>query len=99
MQKKPFVPQMQRTADRDIPFVVRAPGAKEVVVTGDFTNWSRDGIRLDMKSDDEWFGTLRLPSGRHQYRLLIDGEWRDDPDALVRVPNPFGTENCVLDVS
>jgi len=29
---------------REVPFTVRAKGASEVVVTGDFTQWTRDGI-------------------------------------------------------
>jgi hypothetical protein len=28
----------------------------------------------------------------------VDGEWRDDPNCTERVPNPFGSENCVLHV-
>ncbi|MBI4566265.1 MAG: hypothetical protein HY716_16390 [Planctomycetes bacterium] len=98
MNQKPFSAPSQQAGGRDFPFVVCAPGAKDVVVTGDFTNWSKEGIRLQMKSDDEWRGTLRLAPGRYQYRLLIDGEWRDDPKAPVRVQNPFVTENCVLEV-
>jgi hypothetical protein len=29
----------------------------------------------------------------------VDGEWRDDPRATLRAPNPFGTENAVVFVS
>jgi hypothetical protein len=38
---------------------------------------------------------VALPPGNHQYRFRVDGEWRDDPAAAVRVPNPFGGENAV----
>jgi hypothetical protein len=69
-----------------------------VCVTGDFTSWSREGIPLNMRSDDEWRATLKLPPGRYEYRLLVDGEWRDDPNARQSVPNAFGTQNGVLEV-
>ena len=83
---------------REVPFTVRAKGASEVVVTGDFTQWSRDGIRLRKGPNDEWRTVLELEPGEHQYRLVIDGNWQDDPQATKRVPNPYGGHNSVLRV-
>lgn len=37
----------------------------------------------------------KLPAGRYQYRFLVDGEWRDDPECMVRLPNPYGSHNMV----
>ena len=82
-----------------IPLRIRAEGAKEVVLTGDFTQWSKEKIRLDPITPGEWAGLLELPPGEYQYRLLVDGEWRDHPEADRRVSNPFGTQNCVLTVA
>jgi len=36
--------------------------------------------------------------GRYEYRFVVDGQWRDDPACTERVPNGFGSENCVLRV-
>ena len=83
---------------REVPIVVRAKGAREVAVTGDFTKWSSEGIRLRKGPNDEWRTILELEPGEYQYRLLIDGSWQDDPLAARRVPNPYGGENCVLKV-
>jgi 1,4-alpha-glucan branching enzyme len=83
---------------REVPFTVRAKGANEVVVTGDFTQWTRDGIRLRKGPNDEWRTVLELEPGEHQYRLVIDGNWQDDPQATKRVPNPYGGYNSVLRV-
>ena len=41
---------------------------------------------------------LELEPGEHQYRLVIDGVWQDDPQAVKRVPNPYGGFNSVLRV-
>ena len=87
-----------QTATREVPFTVRAKGASEVVVTGDFTQWTRDGIRLRKGPNDEWRTVLELEPGEHQYRLVIDGNWQDDPQATKRVPNPYGGHNSVLRV-
>jgi len=83
---------------REVPFIVRAKGASEVVVTGDFTQWTREGIRLRKGSNDEWRTVLALEPGEYQYRLVIDGNWQDDPQAAKQVPNPFGGNNSILRV-
>ena len=87
----------QRTA-REVPIVVRAKGASEVIVTGDFTQWSRDGIRLRKGPSEEFRTILELEPGEYQYRLVIDGVWQEDPQALRSVPNPYGGQNSVLKV-
>ena len=87
-----------QTVTREVPFTVRAKGASEVVVTGDFTQWTREGIRLRKGPNDEWRTVLELEPGEHQYRLVIDGNWQDDPQATKRVPNPYGGHNSVLRV-
>lgn len=81
---------------RRVPFSVRLDGAKEVILTGDFSSWSLEGIRLVRSGENLWTTTLELPSGEYQYRLLVDGEWRNPLEANRRVPNAFGSENCVL---
>lgn len=85
-------------ARKSVPLVVRVEGAKSVAVTGEFNRWSPEGVPLSQIHDGEWAVNLDLPPGEHQYRLIVDGEWRDDPSAKRHVPNPFGTENCVLKV-
>ena len=77
---------------------LNAPGAKSVAVTGSFCDWAREGHPLEHDGHGTWKATLTLPPGRHEYRLLVDGQWQDDPTCAERVPNPFGTENCVLEV-
>jgi 1,4-alpha-glucan branching enzyme len=82
-----------------VPFKTKAEGAKEVVLTGDFTNWAKDKIRLRPLGNGEWNTLLELPPGEYRYRLLIDGQWHDHAQAQKRVPNAFGSEDCILVVS
>jgi hypothetical protein len=81
---------------RTVTFVARIEAATSVRVTGDFTEWSQGGIPLAMEAGGEWKTLLKLAPGEYQYRLIVDGEWRDHPEAQKRVPNPFGSENDVL---
>ena len=88
-----------KPAAKPVTFIVEAPDAKEVVLTGDFTKWAVDQIRCTRGSDGKWRGSVTLAPGEYQYRLRVDGQWRDHPAASRRVPNSFGSENCVLTVS
>jgi len=87
-----------RSQTRRVTIVVRAPEAKDVRITGDFTRWAEQGIRLSSDGRGHWRTVLPLGPGDYQYRLLVDGIWQDHADAADRVPNPFGSENCVLKV-
>ncbi len=81
-----------------VAFTLEAPDAQRVHVTGSFCDWQTNSCALKRGRRGIWRTTLSLPPGRHEYRFLVDGEWRDDPACTERVPNPFGTENCVLHV-
>ena len=84
---------------RRVSFVAHVPDAKAVSVTGDFTEWSPEGIPLSKGSNGDWQTTLTLDPKEYQYRLRVDGQWSDHAEAAKRVANPFGTENGVLTVS
>ena len=87
-----------RSISRRVPMVVKAQKAMDVRVTGDFTGWGKQGIRLSHDGSGGWRTVLNLEPGKYQYRLLVDGAWKDHAEAVLRVPNPFGSENCVLNV-
>ena len=84
---------------RLVPVTVRVGEGKQVVMTGDFNGWSKDGIPMKAVGDGRYRAQLRLAPGTYQFRVLVDGRWADDQEAPRRVSNPFGTENSVLEVS
>ena len=84
---------------KQIMFVAKLKDAKQVVVTGDFTRWSKEQVRMAKGPNGEWQALLNLSPGEYQYRLIVDGEWRDHAEAQKRVANPYGTQNCILTVS
>jgi len=76
-----------------------APEAQSVLLAGDFTEWRTAPVGLKKDKKGVWKKTLTLPPGRYEYRLLVDGQWRDDPLCTARVPNGFGSQNCVCVVN
>ncbi len=85
------------TPKKRVQFAYNAPEAQSVVVTGTFCDW-QEGYPLKKDRKGVWKTTLSLVPGRYEYRFLVDGTWCDDPQCTERVPTPFGTENCVLNV-
>ena len=79
-------------------FSFTAPTALSVQLVGDFTNWQKQAINLRKGPDGIWRAVVELEPGPHHYRFLVDGQWHDDPDCTLRVPNPFGSHNSVRQV-
>ena len=80
-------------------FELIEPYASEVQLVGDFTDWEQKPIALKRQKDGCWKATVPLDPGTHQYRFIVDGQWRDDSACSQRATNPFGSQNCVRDVS
>jgi 5'-AMP-activated protein kinase regulatory beta subunit len=89
----------QHKAKQKVTFSYVAPEAHDVLVAGDFTDWEESPVSLKKGKNGAWTTTVSLPPGTYEYRLLVDGEWRDDPGCLQRNPNQFGSENCVCIVN
>lgn len=79
-------------------FVLMAPQASSVHLTGDFVAWSREGIALeDLRGSGIWTADVPLPPGVYQYTFVIDGsEWTPDPRAVSQVDDGFGQQNSVV---
>jgi len=89
-----------RHTSQGLLFVQPANGAeKKVAVAGDFNGWSDSADRL--KRDPElgvWQACVNVPPGRYRYRLVVDGNWTNDPYNSYVESNPFGELNSVVEV-
>ncbi len=80
-------------------FHFRAPDAMSVILVGDFTHWQQRGIPMSRGKDGLWTTIVELQPGKHTYRFLVDGEWRDDPECTIRVDNPYGGQDMVREAA
>ena len=80
-------------------FSFAAPTAMSVQLVGDFTRWQQQPIAMRKGTDGIWRASVELAPGAHHYRFLVDGQWRDDPECAMRVPNPFGTQDDIRQVA
>jgi len=77
-----------------IEFGLLEPDAKYVFLSGDFNQWNTSSHPMKKAKNGVWKLALNLDPGEYEYRLFIDGEWKNDPNCHSCVPNPFGTSNC-----
>lgn len=83
---------------KQVTITSRMGDARTVSITGDFTDWSGQGIPLRRETGGIWQTSLSLAPGDYQYRLLVNGQWSDHLEAGERIPNPYGSKNCILRV-
>ncbi|UCC99025.1 MAG: AAA family ATPase [Phycisphaerales bacterium] len=80
-------------------FVTLYPRAQNVQIAGDFNNWKPEEAPMQKVGDSGvWQTQMRLPAGRYRYRLVVDGQWQQDPYNELTELNPFGGFNSVLEI-
>jgi cyclomaltodextrinase len=83
----------------EVTFACQAPGAGAVHLAGSFNDWNPTATAMtDADGDGTWEATLDLQPGRHQYKFVVDGQWREDPAAAEQVDDGFGGKNSVVQV-
>ena len=100
------VAQIDRTAtgaamdSREVVVRYRDAAANDVRIAGDFNGWVPDrGVRSLIESEGKtrvWTKILSLPPGTYEYRYVVDGEWREDPDNPEAVTSAVGGRNSLL---
>jgi len=87
-------------ASREVVVHYRDPQAQDVRIAGDFNGWVPDkGVRSLVEQNSGtrvWTKILVLPPGRYEYRYVVDGEWREDPENPEAVAAPGGGRSSVL---
>jgi len=72
------------------------PEAQNVFLVYDFNGWDVNSHPFKKDSKGIWKASTTLIPGRYEYRFLVDGAWQNDSTCTTYVPNPYGSENCVL---
>ena len=77
-----------------IRFSLRSQGsAQKVLVAGSFSQWKP--LTMRRQREGSFALTVTVPSGIHEYRFIVDGNWTTDPDNDTYVLNPYGSANSV----
>ncbi len=81
-----------------VKFVTLYPRARTVQIAGDFNNWQPQKTALESTQDGKWELAIALAPGKYRYRMVVDGQWQQDPYNEQVELNPFGEYNSILEV-
>jgi 5'-AMP-activated protein kinase regulatory beta subunit len=84
---------------RKITFSFKSDHAKQVMLAGDFNQWSLSSHPMKPDKDGLWKKTLMLPPGRYEYKFRVDDQWQTDAGNFQVCSNEFGTRNHVIIVT
>ena len=88
-----------RQVNDAVMFVTLYPRASAVQVAGDFNNWQPQSTPMEKVADNGvWQLKLPLSPGRYRYRLVVDGQWQQDPYNNNTEMNPYGEYNSIIEV-
>ena len=90
-------PYSARNSIKPVNFFCAAPHAKTVELTGDFNQWQPFPMQRSL--DGWWFAQVQLCHGHHQYRFLVDGQVRLDPQATGIARDEHGEPASLIGVS
>lgn len=69
--------------------------AKDVRISGTFLNWADPGLKMT-KTETGWKVSVYLPTGKHLYKFIVDGNWMIDPANPLFEENEHNTGNSFL---
>jgi 1,4-alpha-glucan branching enzyme len=96
--------QKKLLAGHKVEVTFRMPPMDDVVelnLCGDFNGWQVEGAPLRQESDGTWVAKLVLDAGKsYRFRYYDNqGRWHNDWEADAYVPNNFGTEDSIVDLT
>ncbi|MBT3316773.1 hypothetical protein HN388_02230, partial [bacterium] len=82
----------------EVTFNLNSPGAKEVYLAGSFNDWQSYDIKLK-NAGNNWSVAIDLEPGTYEYKFIIDGAWREDPNNSSTKLDGFGGNNSLCTVA
>ncbi len=86
--------------DQGVVFTYYDPVARDVQIAGDFSDWkplSNPPVRRG--NEGVWRVKLALDPGQYQYKYIVDGQWKIDPNNDEVITDEAGVSNSSLRVS
>jgi len=82
-------------ADSVVTFYLRGQtNAHLVKLAGSFTNWQDNALPMT-KTDSGWIARVKLSTGKHLYKFIVDGNWTVDRDNTNIENDGMGNDNSV----
>ncbi len=88
---------MKKQARKKIEFQLAAAPGSRVSVVGAFNGWDPSAnVMKDTPASGHYKTAIAFPQGKHEYKFVVDGDWRTDPNCPESVSNCHGTANSLI---
>ncbi|KAG7153476.1 5'-AMP-activated protein kinase subunit beta-1-like [Homarus americanus] len=89
-------PNLLQSNKKMLPFVIKwGGGGNTVSIAGTFNEWQP--IQM-VKSEKDFVAIVDLPEGQHEYKFLVDGEWKMNQNEKS-CTNEVGTQNNTITIN
>jgi 1,4-alpha-glucan branching enzyme len=88
----------QPIARRRVIFRIEAPPGADAAVAGSFNEWKLLPLKESASAPKTLAKTVYLPTGKYEYKFVVNGTWMHDDTCPDQIPNPYGTVNSLLRV-
>lgn len=86
-----------RSTRNGVLFIQPGDAGERIAIAGGWNGWDAETTIMTRNADlGVWQALVRLPAGRHAYRLVIDGRWSTDPHNDQTETNPLGEANNLV---
>jgi len=88
---------MKKSTGKKVEFRLEAEAGSKVSVAGTFNNWDPDKNPMKGNPDSGHYkAVIVLAPGKHEYKFVVNGEWRVDPNCPELAVNDQGALNSVV---
>jgi 1,4-alpha-glucan branching enzyme len=84
---------------KKVTFSIDLSDANEVILMGDFNNWDPKKHLMKRDRNGVWNKAVILPPGSYEYKFLVDGQWKEDPQNDRTCLNCFGSYNNIINLT
>jgi 1,4-alpha-glucan branching enzyme len=94
-----FMRTITTATGKKVRFELSVKPGSQVFVAGTFNEWNPTTNRLSDDPDSGHFRTtLQVPTGKQEYKFVVDGVWTSGPKCADWTQNDHGSLNSVLNV-
>lgn len=70
--------------------------AKSVILSGSFNQWNTNQLQMSKSTSGKWSIRLQLKPGKYSYKFIEDGNWKPDPENMLKEDDQWGSFNSVF---
>lgn len=85
------LPPVTQGNTKMLPVVIKwTGGGKDVAIAGTFNQWQKIPM---VKSEKDFVAIVDLPEGSHEYKFIVDGEWKVSKNDTTTSTSPTANNN------